>query len=392
MVYEYVALFLAALHFGFPVSYYGYLKRHIDKPWALRINDVYRPSISVIVPTFDEALLIARRLENLKKQFYPMDKVEIVLVDSGSTDGTADIAEKWRLGNPDTRLNIVKQLVRKGKADALNTGLGHASGEVVVLTDADSMWDEKALQNAVKYLSDPSVGAVTGVKQPVNLSPHAGTTTEVVYRSLYNTVRVAESKIHSTPIFNGELSCFRRDLLGLVGGFPTDIGADDSHMAMLIALRGHRAICVPDAVAFELYPSSWKGYFAWKKRRGMHLIQHFSKLLSKLNRFPRGLRKLILAEAILHILDPWILVLSIAAFLASLANAEFSVVTWIILLLIVSVLIVKKSREAFRTWITEQLILVYAGLSGLISRELTWKKIEEIRKYDGSDMFGTGIP
>jgi len=172
-------------------------------------------------------------------------------VDSASTDGTPHAVRKWAAAHPDLALTLVEEAERRGKAHALNTALRHATGEVVVITDADAHWPARdTLANAVKWLADPTVGAVSCVKRPAG---PAGV--EDSYREFYNVLRVAESKAWATPIFHGELAAFKRELLERLGGFPTDIGADDSHTATKIAMMGYRAITPPTSYASRQCPS-----------------------------------------------------------------------------------------------------------------------------------------
>ena len=86
----------------------------------------------------------------------------------------------------------------------------------------------------MSWFSDPIVGAVACLKIPASKGLMS---VEEGYREFYNVVRLAESKKHSIPVFHGELAAFRRSLLESVGEFPTNIGADDSHIAAKIALR-----------------------------------------------------------------------------------------------------------------------------------------------------------
>lgn len=361
------------------MGYYSYLKKQLSKPWRLSLVHDHRPRVTVIVPVFNEAVLIEKRLENLRMTSYALHKLDIVVVDSGSTDGTAELAEKWVARNPAIRVKVVRECIRHGKAHALNVAFRHVTGDVIVMTDADSSWARGSLEGVVEYFSDPVVGAVTGTKEPEVSGLRARSTLETTYRSFYNSVRVAESKIHSTPIFNGELAAYRTELVKAVGLFPEKVGADDSHMAMLLALRGYRAIAVPDAVVYELTPYTRRGYLRWKSRRALHLVQHFVKLLARLDAFPGDLRRIIIVEVFLHILNPWLLIASFLMLLVFLVTNPLSPLGLALALCGVLPFIPRQTRALLRTWIVEQLVLLYASLSALFSTQLTWTKIEEIR-------------
>ena len=85
------AIILTVIHFGIPLTYYLYLKKQwLPKPWSIKVDPKYRPKITVIVPTYNEAKLIERKLEDIYRQDYPKDKLEIFAVDSASTDGTLE--------------------------------------------------------------------------------------------------------------------------------------------------------------------------------------------------------------------------------------------------------------------------------------------------------------
>ena len=86
-----LALILALLHFGVPLLYYYYLRKWwLSKPWDIRRDPGYKPKVSIIVPTYNEASLIESKLDDLARQDYPRELMEVVVVDSASTDGTPE--------------------------------------------------------------------------------------------------------------------------------------------------------------------------------------------------------------------------------------------------------------------------------------------------------------
>jgi len=360
-----IALILALLHFGVPLSYYYYLKKWwLNKPWNIRRDPGYKPKVSIIVPTYNEAGLIESKLDDLAKQDYPRELVEVIVVDSASTDGTPEKVEEWVRRNPDVKLALIREPTRRGKAHALNNALKYATGDIVVITDVDTTWSSNdTLSNAVLWFNDLSVGTVTCLKLPAGKGIMR---VEEGYREFYNVVRLAESKKHSTPVFHGELAAFRRSLLEKVGGFPTNIGADDSHTATRIALTGYRAIAVDNAWCVESVPKS--GYHTWRIRRAQHLIQHFMAILKNLWRVPRELRKILLVETYLHLLNPWILVAATATLLYLALNS--SIVAIALIVLGATLLAFKP----YRTWVMAQLYLVIASIRNLWTREIAWEK------------------
>lgn len=161
---KFIALALALVHFGFPLAYYFYAKeRWLSLPWNVKVDENYRPRVSIVVPTYNEAAHIVERLDNIYAQDYPKSLMEVIVVDSASTDGTVGLVEKWVAGHGGLSVKLIREDVRRGKAYSLNHALERAGGDVVVMADADALWPSNALTKAVEWLSDPSVGAVSGL-------------------------------------------------------------------------------------------------------------------------------------------------------------------------------------------------------------------------------------
>ena len=357
------AVALALAHFGAPLAYRLAAGRWLARPWGLE-RGPRRPTVTVIVPTYNEAKFVEAKLDDIAKQSYPKELMEVIVVDSASSDGTAQIARRWAAEHPQVKLLVVEEPERRGKAHALNAALKAARGEVVVITDADSTWAaEDTLERALSWFADPRVGAVTCLKKPAGKGA-AGV--EEGYRRFYNAIRVAESKVWATPIFHGELAAFRRDLLEANGGFPTDLGADDSHTATLIALKGYRAIAPDDVWCIEAVPR--KGYHKWRVRRAQHLIQHFARAIKRVREAPGPFRKVLLAEAWLHLANPWLL--AAAALLLALEAARGSPLAAALLALGFLPLACKP----YRTWVAMQLYLMAAAIRNLKTKEIAWEK------------------
>jgi cellulose synthase/poly-beta-1,6-N-acetylglucosamine synthase-like glycosyltransferase len=357
-MYITVAILLSAVHFGVPLAYYAYARRWLKKPWEVKTREGYIPQITVVVPTYNEAHLIEAKLEDLARQVYPLEKIQIIVVDSASTDGTPERAEEWakRRG---ASVKILREEARRGKAYALNYALKHASGELVVITDVDSLWpDPLTLKRVAKWLSDPTVAAVTCLKKPAG-----GGGVEAAYRGYYNVLRLAESKMWSTPIFHGELAAFRKELLEKIGGFPAHLGADDSHTAVLIAASGYRAIAAEDLHCVELVP---KQFWRWRVRRAQHLVQHFAASLRL--KTPRRFKLPLYAEAYLHLVNPWLLPGAAASLAASGGLPALALLGAGLAALL---------YKPYRAWVAMQLYLMAGAVRNLWTRDLAWRKEEK---------------
>ena len=138
MLFDVIAITLTATHFGIPLLYYWYLKsKWYIKPWNVKTDPNYRPKVTIIVPTYREVKHIEKKLDNLRQQDYPRDKIEVIVIDSASDDGTPEAVKKWAERNPDIKLVLLEEPVRLGMVQALNHALKHVSkdSEVVIFTD-----------------------------------------------------------------------------------------------------------------------------------------------------------------------------------------------------------------------------------------------------------------
>jgi biofilm PGA synthesis N-glycosyltransferase PgaC len=122
----------------------------------------YAPFVSIVVPAYNEEQVIKKRVENLDSLDYPKEKYEIIVVESGSTDATAQIVEEQIAGrgHGEPRLKLVREGERRGKASAINAGKECASGEIILVTDANASFDRDVLREIAPHFADPKVGAV----------------------------------------------------------------------------------------------------------------------------------------------------------------------------------------------------------------------------------------
>jgi glycosyltransferase involved in cell wall biosynthesis len=117
-----------------------------------------RPRLSVVIAAHNEAEVIEAKLDSTLGQRYPRERLEVIVVSDGSTDGTDGIV----LRHPDPRVVLLRQESRAGKSAALNRGVAAASGEILVFTDANALFAPEALSRLAAHLADPRVGLVSG--------------------------------------------------------------------------------------------------------------------------------------------------------------------------------------------------------------------------------------
>jgi biofilm PGA synthesis N-glycosyltransferase PgaC len=363
-----IAVTLAGLHFGVLITYYSYAKgKWLPKPWNLQTDENYKPNITVILPTYNEAEIIEDRLENIWRQVYPSKSVDVIIVDS-STDGTADIVENWSYYHQNMPLKLIREKERHGKLYALKIAINNMSPEtdVAVFTDADVFWEPDALSRAACYLADSAIGSVTA---SIQYTQNENTLLENTYRDYFNLVRVAESKFCSTPVHNGPFQAVRADFLREFG-LPNFSGGDDSAFGSFIAFAGYRSVQADDITVKEPIRGN---RLIRKVRRAQHLLLSFltTKKYAKKSGFynKSSFDKVWLVEWWLHIVNPWLLLISII--LSIIDIALFGSILGLALMISGFSLL---ALRIFRTWILQQFYLTAAAVRNLWTKDTLWKR------------------
>ena len=368
---ELTALILAGIHFLIPLTYYYYAKtRWLPRSWNIKVDPSYRPRISVIIPTYNEAELIEDRLDNIYKQNYPKDRLEVIVVDDNSDDETVKLVKKWSSEHPDLNIRLVEEDRHRGKLHALKTALREvsSSSEVIVFTDADAFWERSALSNALSYFADSSVGSVSGSITYIT-STNGEKFLENTYRRFYNLIRIAESKRYATPIHNGPFLAIRASLLRKFG-LPDFAGSDDSAFGSFIAFTGHRAIQVDDVVVREPVRGSW---LHRKVRRGQLLLSSFLKTkqyAKKLGVYKRvqPFEKIWKVEWWLNVINPWLLLGS--TILLVIGVFQGSITALVLLGAGLALLLLR----IYRTWILQQIYLIIAAIRNPWTKVIMWSR------------------
>lgn len=307
----FVSLTLTALISVWFLRYFKGLSKYKDAGFNIKIDPSYRPNISIIIPTYNESTSIEKKIKNTFEIDYPRDKVKIFVIDSASTDGTADIAQRFE------QIKVIRQEERKGKSSALAEVFKVATGEIIVITDADAMLDNEVLLKSVPYFSDRSVGAVTGKQILINPNETISHQSEQSYREFFDTIRTIESKISSTMVFNGPFMAFRQNVLEAPAQNSV---ADDTEMAIQVIKKGYRALYIPEAIYYEKIPLSNESRIKQKERRAQGLVQSFWRHRDMLfdKKYGKFGTEVFPAEFAVHLLLPFSLMISIIVFTISL--------------------------------------------------------------------------
>ncbi len=227
---------------------------------AARRRKRYVGTVSVIVPAYNEAANIEATVRSLLANDYP--NVEVIVVDDGSSDGTAEIVRRLRLPS----VYVVEQ-ENAGKPTALNTGVMFARGDILVMVDGDTVFEPDAIGELVQPLADPAVGAVSGNTKVANRGGLLGRWQHLEYVIGFNLDRRMFDILQCMPTVPGAIGAFRREAVVDVGGVSTQTLAEDTDFTMAIIRAGWRVVYAPDAIAWTEAPASlrqlWRQRYRW---------------------------------------------------------------------------------------------------------------------------------
>lgn len=358
LIYSLQLLFfgLTLVFIGVTGGYIGYVVLSSKKPWKLKIDENYRPMVSILIPVHDEEGIIESKLENVKSVVYPRELMEIVIADDASKDETLIKVENFVKANPELKIRIIKQLTHEGKSAALNKALSSITNDIVIVTDADTTWSPEMLQKALPYLSDSSVGAITCRGVNTNSGQSWVTKAEDTYLNYANLMRLGESKVHSTIKFEGGFCAYRR---GVFKEFDRVTGADDSGTALEIVQNNYRTLLVPEVVFYTSFPTKLKGKLSIKVRRATQLLGLWIKCLKLLaaNKL-RLSKKVAIPEILLFVFLPWVFLSLFVTVVALVVLYPLSLTSLIILALTGGLILL--ARNMFFEVVIDNLILCYA--------------------------------
>ena len=220
------------------------------------------PLVSLLVPCYNEADNIDESLPFLLKSNYP--NLEIILVNDGSKDDTAQYIKRWSQAHPNIYAYYQKN---SGKATALNQVLKYARGKYVVCIDGDSILDMDAIDFLVHALeNNPEFVAVTGNPRVRNRSTLLGRLQVAEFSSIIGLIKRSQSILGSIFTVSGVVCAFRREALIEVGGWSKDMITEDIDISWKLQVEGNRIGYEPRALCWVLMPETIRGLYKQRLR------------------------------------------------------------------------------------------------------------------------------
>ncbi|GGO52518.1 glycosyltransferase [Streptomyces lasiicapitis] len=249
----------------------------VPEPISVREPISAPEPVSVLVPAYNEAKCIESTVRSLMASDHP---IEVIVVDDGSTDGTARIVED--LGLPDVR--VVRQH-NAGKPAALNRGLANARHDLVVMMDGDTVFEASTVRELVRPFADPRVGAVAGNAKVGNRDSLIGAWQHIEYVMGFNLDRRMYDVLRCMPTIPGAVGAFRRTALRRVGGMSDDTLAEDTDITMALHRDGWRVVYAERARAWTEAPETvrqlWSQRYRWSYGTMQAIWKHRRALVER---------------------------------------------------------------------------------------------------------------
>ncbi|WP_252109264.1 MULTISPECIES: poly-beta-1,6-N-acetyl-D-glucosamine synthase [unclassified Halomonas] len=246
--------------------------------------DPTAPAVTVLLPCYNEGLNVDETVQHLFKQNYP--NMDVVAINDGSRDDT--LARLQALAARYPKLTVLDQL-NQGKASAMNNGLAHASGDIIVGIDGDAILDYDAVGFMVShFVASPRVSGVTGNPRVRTRSTAIGKIQTGEFSAIIGLIKRAQRIYGMVFTISGVICAFRRQAIEKIGGWSTDMITEDIDVSWRLQLDGGQVRYEPRAMCWVLMPETLRGLFKqrlrWAQGGGEVFLRYFTQTMRWKNR------------------------------------------------------------------------------------------------------------
>ncbi|MFH0733958.1 MAG: glycosyltransferase family 2 protein [bacterium] len=237
-------------YFSIMILAYLYITKYtVEEP------EPYFPFISIIMPVYNEGVVLKDSVESIVNLDYP--NYEIIIVNDGSTDNTLEIAEPL-VGYKQGLNSLVKvSLINKpngGKSKALNAGIQYSEAEFVLCVDGDSQLSAESLRMGIRHFVNPAIGAVAGYVKVLNRKKLLSDLQALEYIEGLNLARSAQGFLKMVNIIPGPIGFFRKRALHDAGYYSSDTFAEDADLTLKVLAKGWKIGYEPAAISYTEAP------------------------------------------------------------------------------------------------------------------------------------------
>jgi len=239
-------------------------------------DNQFTPFVSMVIAAYNEEKIIEQKLKNSLEIDYPENKIEFIIGSDGSTDKTNEIVEKYE----NNRIKFFSYKERKGKVSLINRIMEKANGEIIVFSDANTIYEKDAVKEIVSCFTDNSVGGVCG-ELILKKYKEQATSDEIKYWKYENRLKHLESKFNTVIGATGGIYAIRKNLYDKLP--ESRFITHDFFTSMNVVKKGFRVVYNKNARAYELSSPSIKGEFVRKVRIAFHNFNGISYISELLN-------------------------------------------------------------------------------------------------------------
>ncbi len=231
-------------------------------PEQKKVKNAVQPKVTIAIPAHNEENTLAKTLRSLVALEYPKEKIEIIIVDDGSRDGTVEAAQSLIKHYPTHDIKLLQQK-NQGKWAALNTALQAAKGDLFACLDADTSAEPSALRNIVPHFANNNQGAVISVVK-VDMPKNLWERIQRIEYICSNFFRWLMSTVNTLSITPGVLSVYNAAILRKVGGFKYGGGTEDLEIALRLKAHQYDVSMERSSRTLTKVPTTWAAL--WRQR------------------------------------------------------------------------------------------------------------------------------